>query len=195
VGRQGTSHLVGSDADKCFSPPEYPKAFSHTKLATIPGEMAARQLASSWCSAYLSSSPEQLAALETGDVEIVDRFGGWHHLTGLAAREQFWKDGFDMTSRTDFRPKCTVQHVRLLGRNAAIVQVKISYDGGIAMQDGDRIPPFSEIHTLLVVKEEDTLLISAEDIVQQNSWRKEKQVFGESSGGDDRPFEGDVPTG
>jgi len=103
-------------------------------------------------------------------MEIVDRFGDWHDLLGLQAREQFWKEGFEMTSRKDFRPECSVLHVRLIGLTAAIAQVKVSYKGGIRLKDGDRIPPFSEIHTLLFVKIEGTWLISGQEIVQQNSW-------------------------
>jgi hypothetical protein len=51
----------------------------------------------------------------------------------------------------------------------AIVQVTVSFDDGIVLKDGDRIPPFAEIHTLVLVRVEGTWLISAQDIVQQNS--------------------------
>jgi len=110
-----------------------------------------------------------LAALETREMEIVDRFGDWHHPIGLEAREQFWKDGIDMTSRKDFRPECTVQHVRLIGLNAAVVQVMVFYHDGIALKGGDRISAFSEIHTLFLAKAEGRWLISAQDVVQQSS--------------------------
>ena len=166
VENQGTSNLVASDRNSNSSPPEHVETLSPARVATKPGEAAAHDLASCWCSAYRSSDPGRLAALETREMEIVDRLGEWHALIGLKAREHFWEDGFDMTSRKDFRPDCTVQHVRLIGLNAAIVQVKVSYYGGIALKDGDRIPPFSEIHTLVLVKVEGTWLISAQDIVQ-----------------------------
>jgi hypothetical protein len=65
-----------------------------------------QDLASSWCSAYRGSDPERLAALETREIEIVDRFGEWHHLIGLKARVHFWEDGFDMAGLKDFRPAC-----------------------------------------------------------------------------------------
>ena len=166
---QGTSRVVASDPSMPSSPPEYPSALSPTGAATIPGETAVHDLASSWCSAYRSSDPERLAALETREMEIVDRFGDWHHPIGLEAREQFWKDGIDMTSRKDFRPKCTVQHVRLIGLNAAVVQVMVLFHEGIALKGGDRISPFSEIHTLFLAKAQGRWLISARDVVQQSS--------------------------
>ena len=84
---QGTSRVVGSDPNRPSSPPEYLSALSHTGAATIPGETAVHDLASSWCSAYRSSDPERLAALETREMEIVDRFGDWHHPIGLEARD------------------------------------------------------------------------------------------------------------
>jgi len=57
-------------------------------------------------------------------MEIVDRFGDWHDLLGLKIREQFWKEGFEITSRKDFCPECSVLHVRLIGLATAIAQVK-----------------------------------------------------------------------
>src|SRR6516162_6900655 len=97
--------------------PEYLSALSHTGAATIPGETAVHDLASSWCSAYRSSDPERLAAMETRETEIVDRFGEWHHVIGLKARVHFWDDGFGVVRRKDFRPACTVEHVRRIGRS------------------------------------------------------------------------------
>lgn len=66
-------------------------------------------------------------------------------------------------SRKDLHAECTVRDVRLTGKNTAIVQVAVSYDKGIALSDGDRIPPFSEIHRLALVKVADTWRISAKD--------------------------------
>ena len=106
--------------------------------------------------------------METRQKEIVDRFGDWHLLIGDKARKQFWEDGFDVTSRKDFRPSCSVQHVRLIGLNIAIAQVTVSYNEGITLTGGERIPPFSEIHSLVLVKADETWLISAQDVVQQN---------------------------
>jgi len=149
--------------------PEQSTALLHTKVAVIASEKAVHDLASSWCSAYRSSDPERLAAMETREIEIVDRFGDWHHLIGLKARMHFWEDGFGVVSRKDFRPACTVEHVRLIGLKVAVVQMKVSYDEGIALKNGDRIPRFSEIHTSVFVKVQGTWLITAQDIVQQNS--------------------------
>ena len=68
-----------------------------------------------------------------------------------------------MTNHKSFHPECTVQDVRVIGGNTAIVQVAVSYDNGIALEDGDRIPPFSEIYKLALVKVEGTWRISAQE--------------------------------
>lgn len=165
----GTRSPVESGANTGSLPLGQSAALLHTKVAANAPEKAVHKLASSWCSAYRSSAPERLAALETWEMEIVDRFGERHHLIGLKAREHFWEDGFDFVSRRDFRPACVLQQVRLIGLNAAVVQVKVSYDEGIALKDGDCIPRFSEIHSLVLVKVQDRWLITMHNIVQQNS--------------------------
>ena len=66
-----------------------------------------------------------------------------------------------MTHSNGVQPECAVQDVRLIEMNTAIVQVAVSYDEGIALGDGDRIPPFSEIHKLVLVKVDGTWRISA----------------------------------
>lgn len=104
-------------------------------------------------------------------MEIVDRFGDWRHLTGLRERERFWREGFDMIRTRDFHPECTIEHVRLIRSDVAIVQARVSYNQGISLMGGDRIPPFSEIHTFVFTKSDDTWLISAQDIVHEMSLR------------------------
>lgn len=98
----GTRSPVESSANTGSLPLEQSTALPHTKVAANAPEKAVHELASSWCSAYRSSDPERLAALETREIEIVDRFGEWHHLIGLKARVHFWEDGFDVVSRRDF---------------------------------------------------------------------------------------------
>lgn len=98
----GTRNAVESSANTGSLPLEHWTALPHTKVAANAPEKAVHELASSWCSAYRSSDPERLAALETREIEIVDRFGEWHHLIGLKARVHFWEDGFDVVSRRDF---------------------------------------------------------------------------------------------
>jgi ketosteroid isomerase-like protein len=142
---------------------------SSQTFATNPKEKGARDLVKSWCSAYGQSDADRLAASEMLEVEIVDRFGDWHHLTGLQDRERFWREGFDIIRSKDFNPQCIIEDVRLIRLDVAIAQARITYDQGIGLKGGDRIPPFSEIHTFVLMKSDDTWLISAQDIVQRIS--------------------------
>jgi hypothetical protein len=45
--------------------------------------------------------------------------------------------------------------------------VAVSYNDGIALEGGDRIPPFSEIHKLALVKVEGAWRVSAPDAAQR----------------------------
>jgi len=115
--------------------------------------------------AFASSSGEEIAeAIHDFELSRLQ----WHDLIGLKAREHFWADGFAMIRQEEFSPQCTVQHFRLTRWNAGIAQVTVFYNEGIALEGGERIPPFSEIHTFLLERVKSGWLISAEDIVQQN---------------------------
>ena len=81
-----------------------------------------------------------------------------------------------MTTYKGFQPECTVQDVRLIGMNTAIVQVAVSYDEGIALEDGDHIPPFSEIHRLALVKVEGAWRISPQGMAQRNPKSEEEEA-------------------
>jgi hypothetical protein len=76
-----------------------------------------------------------------------------------------------MIRTRDFHPECTIEHDRLIRSGVAIVQVRVSYNQGISLKGGDRIPPFSEIHTFVITNIDDIWLISTQNIVQQMSLR------------------------
>ena len=61
-------------------------------------------------------------------------------------------EGLMMTTYRGFQPECTLQHVRLIEKTTAVVQVAVSYDEGVALEGGDHIPPFSEIQRLALIK-------------------------------------------
>lgn len=140
---------------------------SESSLGSTSNSRGARDLVESWCSAYAQSDPVRLAGLEMMEVEIVDRFGDWHHLNGLRGRERFWREGFDMIPTEEFHPTCAIEHVRAIRSDLAIAQAKVSYDQGITLKGNERIPPFSEIHTFVLMKNGHAWLISAQDIIRQ----------------------------
>ena len=130
-------------------------------------EKPLRELIGAWCSAYSERNPEQIAALETEGAEVVDVFGDPHYFLSRNDRERFWADGFEMIEAQGFHPQCVFQHIRLLHPGVAIVEATVAYPQGIRLKGGERISPYSEIHTFVVVKNEETWLIAAHNSTRQ----------------------------
>jgi ketosteroid isomerase-like protein len=113
-----------------------------------------RELIERWCAAYGNLDEKELAALESPNIEIVDRFGELHVAKQRPDEERFWAEGFEMIRREDFHPVCTIEDIRSTRPDVMIVHAEISYAGGIPLKGGEHIPPFSEIHTFLVSRDE-----------------------------------------
>lgn len=133
----------------------------------VAEEKQARELIDEWCSAYSELNPTRMAALEIARGEVVDGFGDPHYFLSQNDRERFWADGFGIIEAQGFHPQWVFQHIRLLRPNVAIVQATVAYPHGIKLKGGERIPPYSEIHTFVVVKNEETWLIAAHNFTRQ----------------------------
>jgi uncharacterized protein (TIGR02246 family) len=130
-------------------------------------EKPPRELIGAWCLAYSERNPEQMAALETEGAEVIDVFGDPHYFLSRNDRARFWADGFEMIEAQGFHPQCVFQHIRLLHPGVAIVEATVAYPHGIRLKGGERIPPYSEIHTFVVVKNEEAWLIAAHNFTRQ----------------------------
>jgi ketosteroid isomerase-like protein len=97
-----------------------------------------------WNAAYRLRDAKSLAALESADVEIVDRFGELHHLTDRKNSEGLWADTFEQLSDQSTAPECTIEKIRFIDPGVAIVYVRARYAGGIAFSDGARMPPYKQ---------------------------------------------------
>jgi hypothetical protein len=60
-----------------------------------------------------------------------------------------------------------LSHIRLLHPGVAIVQATVSYSRGITLKDGERIPLYSEIRTVVVAKNQKTWQIAAHNFLLQ----------------------------
>lgn len=123
-----------------------------------------RKLIERWCFAYGDLNENELAALESPDVEIVDRFGELHVAKQRTDEERFWAEGFEMIRREDFHPVCAIEEIRSTRPDVVIVHADISYSSGIPLKGGDYIPAFSEIHTFMVSRDEAGWRIAGHDI-------------------------------
>ena len=142
---------------------------STTNPASKSAVRAVRELIERWCGAYGNLDEKELAALESPDIEIVDRFGEVHAAKQRPDEEHFWAEGLEMIRKEDFHPVCTVEEIRSTRPDVMIVHVEIAYSGGIPLKGGDFIPPFSEIHTFLVSRDEAVWQIAGHDITKREN--------------------------
>ena len=127
----------------------------------------ALQLIKRWCAGYAQLNPTRIAELQASEVEIVDRFGGLHRLSARKDQERFWAEGFDIIQAGEFHPQCDAVDVVFINPNAAVVHTKVSYPHGIRLKGGERIPPYSEIHTFVIAGNEGPWLISGHTVTKQ----------------------------
>jgi hypothetical protein len=127
----------------------------------IHEEERVRGLIGAWCSAYSQLDSKEMTLLEAEGAEIVDGFGDLHSSSSRGDRERFWAEGFEILEPREFHPQCALRHIQLLGRNAAVVQLKVLYPHGIKLKGGELIRRYSEAHTFVVAKNQEKWLIAA----------------------------------
>jgi hypothetical protein len=92
-----------------------------------------------------------MAALETSDFQLIDRFGEWIQSKGQHFNEQLW----DMTFKEIYKgkpgPARSVEAIRFLTPEVAIVQAHTNW-GVVTLDDGTKIPPHGEIDTFVLVR-------------------------------------------
>jgi hypothetical protein len=132
-------------------------------------EQQARQLIQRWCSAYAQLNPAGIVELQASEVEIVERFGDLHRLSARQDQERFWAEGFDIIQAREFHPQCETVDVVFISPHAAMVHANVSYPHGIRLKGGERIPPYSEIHTFVIAGNEGPWLISGHNVTKQVS--------------------------
>lgn len=130
-------------------------------------EAQARQLIQEWCSAYAHINPARIAELQAPEFEMVDRFGDIHRLSSRREQERLWAEGFDIIQARDFHPQCETVDVVFINPHVAMVHANVSYPRGIRLKGGERIPPYSEIHTFVTARNEGPWLIFEQNITKQ----------------------------
>ena len=134
---------------------------------TTNEESEVRTLIFQWVDAYHNLDATRLAALEVQDVQVVDRFGELHLISGRNQNEKLWEDAFEIISKSTERPSVTVNCVRFLRPDVAVVQTTWQFPEGIVLTDGDRIPPFSQADTFVVTKFQSVWLIAAHNMQEK----------------------------
>ena len=139
----------------------------HRPSSTANEQDAIRMLISRWVEAYQDLDAKRLAALETPDVEIVDRFGELHLPSGRNENEKLWSDAFEIVSRNTLPPTVTIGRIRFLRPDVAVVQVSWRFAEGILLADEERIPSFSQVDTYVVIKSQGVWLVAAHNMQEQ----------------------------
>jgi hypothetical protein len=141
----------------------------HTNASSSSKSLAspARGPIERWCAAYSRLDEKELAALESPNIETVDRFGELHVAQQRNDEEHSWSEGLEMIRREDFHPVCDIEEIRATHPDVVIVHTDITYPGGILLKGGDFIPAFSEIHTFVVSRHDAVWRIAEHDITRR----------------------------
>jgi uncharacterized protein (TIGR02246 family) len=134
--------------------------------AAAQDEQGVRELMAHWNNAYHGLDAKALATLETDDFQMVDRFGEWYDSRGAAENERLWDWSFKNIYRGKPGPERTIENVRFLRPEVAVVAAKCHW-GEIVLDDGGHIPPHGEIDTFVLVKQGDQWKIAQLDIANQ----------------------------
>ena len=142
-------------------------ASDHQPTTRPKEESVVRSLISRWIEAYKALDAKRLVALETPDVQVVDRFGVLHVSSGRSDNEKLWSDSFEVVARNAEPPIITIEGIRFLRPDLALVQASLRFTDGILLVDGDRIPPFSQTDTFVVMKSQGAWLIAAHNMQEK----------------------------
>jgi uncharacterized protein (TIGR02246 family) len=129
-------------------------------------ERAVRDLIERWDAAYRSLDAKALVALETEDFELVNRLGWWTPFKTREDNERMWAWAFATIYNGKPGPKHTVERVRFIRPEVAIVQAHAAWPA-LMLPDGTSIPPHSEIVTFVVVKQKEGWRIASQSIHNQ----------------------------
>ena len=140
---------------------------SDVQRASNKSEGEVRNLISRWVDAFQRRDFKRLAALETSDVALVDRFGDLHLASGRNENQKLWEETFEVIANENVPITVTVDHIRFLRPDVAVVHLTWEFPEGIPLVDGDRFPPFAQVDTFIVTKSQSVWLVAAHNM-QEN---------------------------
>lgn len=130
-------------------------------------ENGVRDLIARWNAAYRALNAKALAALQTPDFEIVNRLGRWTPTSSAAQNEQMWAWAFTNIYKGKSGPDHSIERVRFLSSDVALVQARAYWKDVITLDDGTRIPPHGEIDTFVAVRSAGVWRVAALNIHNQ----------------------------
>ncbi|HLJ49808.1 MAG TPA: hypothetical protein VKU01_27530 [Bryobacteraceae bacterium] len=115
-------------------------------------EKGVRDFIMRWNAAYTGMDAGALAAMETPDFQLVDRFGHWIKSEGPEYNRRLWAMTFDEIYHGKPGPARNIESIRFVAPRVAVVQARANHPDGVTLDDGTHIPPFWEINTYTLVK-------------------------------------------
>jgi ketosteroid isomerase-like protein len=140
---------------------------SEDRRLTSAAERGVTGLIERWISAYRRLDAKALAGFETAEMDRVDGSGLWCSTGGRVKSQEYWIEAFDLIDERKLPLDSTIERVRFLRPDVAIVQAKLRYPAGVRLAYGARIPPLFENHTYVVIKDHGVWLIAAHNIERQ----------------------------
>lgn len=126
-------------------------------------EQAIRELFAAYDQAWKRRDAEAVAGMRTEDAEVVNRFGLWSRPANRAENARSLAQLMATIYKEHEPPVHTVELVRFIRPDVAIVHTS-SEQRDVVLPDGTKIPPFQEVNTYVLVKEEGRWLITSENI-------------------------------
>jgi ketosteroid isomerase-like protein len=142
-------------------------------VAGVPGwaagdpESEVRDFIARWNAAYTGLDAAALAAMETPDFHMVDRFGHWIQSEGPEFNRRLWTMTFQEIYHNRPGPARRVENIRFMAPAVAVVQARAWHPDPIVLDDGTKIPPFWEINTYTLLKTTDGWRVSVMNIHNQ----------------------------
>src|SRR5690349_1230771 len=110
-------------------------AQAHAQTGT-DDEQGVRDFMERWNTAYTSLDAATLAKMETDDYEMIDRFGHWIKTEGQGFNERLWAMTFKDIYHGKPGPARTIESIRFMAPNVAVVQARANHPNGVLLDDG-----------------------------------------------------------
>ena len=132
-----------------------------------PTVQAVRDVVEKWNDGYRAMDPTVMSSTIDDELDIVNRFGQKVLIKSRADYEKMWTWAFTDIYKGKPGPHHNIQSVRFITPDVAIIHATASRTEAVITSDGQKIPPFTQQATFVVVKKKDAWRITSHNINNQ----------------------------